>query len=60
MRDFKCSLKNIFQEESNGQLRMTKRSKIVLEIVFYSVNRGDKSYLLPIQTVLGGVGIKTR
>ena len=54
-------MQNIFQEESNGQLKMTKSSKIVLDF-FFSVNMGDKSYIhvLTIQTVLGGGGVTKR
>ena len=50
----------IIREESNGQLRMTKCSKIVLEIVrfFFPMNRGNNCYMLTIQTVLGGGGNK--
>ena len=53
---------NTFQKESNGQPRVTKNSKIILmfQILEYvSVNRGDKSYMLIILTVLGGGGVKT-
>ena len=36
-----------FLEKSNGQPRMTKSSKIVLDIVFFlSLIRGDKAYML--------------
>ena len=61
-RDFfqvKKKKKKKNQEESNEQLRMTKSSKIVWEIVVFFVNKGDKSYMLVVQTVLGGVDIKT-
>ena len=33
---------------------MTKCSKIVLDIVFFFGEQGDKSYILTIQSVLGG------
>ena len=45
--------KNIFREESNGQLRMTNVLKLFGNYIF-PVNRGDNSYMLTIQTVLGG------
>ena len=60
MRDsFQGFFLNMFRDELNEQLRVTKSSNIVLSVVTFSLNRGDNSYMRSISTVLGGGEYKT-